>query len=215
MLQTAIEPKVGQERWAPIPEDFWKWIDRYTRWRARRASCQWGLNEAEIDDLQQELMIDLAKRWRWFDPRRSPSKAFVAMIVTNRLADMANNEVRRVRNIAPERHCESLDDEVRYLENGEMETSTRAQFVSEEDHRRRRQIRPRSDFERTMLQADVRNLVAKLPADLQQVCEAVMKYSVPDAARRLKIPESTLRAKLKRLRKHFADVRSYLDQPRR
>jgi len=197
-----------------MPEDFWKWVERYTRRRARRAATQFDLNAAEIDDLHQELMIDVARRWRWYAAHQGPDKAFVAMTVNHRLADLAKNKIRRVRDVRKERQCESLNEPVRCNEGGASETCERIDLVSEGDHDLRRQLRRRASLEQLALRLDVRHLVNKLPPDLQQVCEYLMQYNIPTTAKRLKIPLSTLRLKIRRLQEHFAELQDYLDQPR-
>jgi len=55
------------------------------------------------------------------------------------------------------------------------------------------------------------SLVAKLPEDMRRGCEAVIQYSVPKAAEKLNMPQSTLRDKLKGLRLYFAELQGYLN----
>lgn len=212
MLQMAREETASQDLWKPIPDHIWEWVDRYTRRRAWRTGQLFELNLAEIDDLHQELMCDVAKRWRRYKRQKSPVKAFVAMLVDHQLADFANNKLRRVRDVK-QHPCESLNDPVRRGDGGVTEVCERGELISEDVHQSRTQHYSRNPIEQMALQEDIRRLVAKLPPDLRQMCEYVMKYSIPTAANRLKIPLSTFRLKLKRLRKHFADLQCYLDQP--
>lgn len=202
------ERTVRENRWRKIPKDFWDWVENYTYRRAFRTGMCFDLNLAEIADLHQELMIDVAKRWRWYKRSKSPAKAFVAMTVTHRLADFANNKVRQVRDLEDE--TTSLDIPLFYDNGFSNVPCDRGELVTDDEYGLRRQIRRRSAQEEAELQMDVRRLVAKLPPDLRTICEYVMKYGVLNAAERLNYAESTFRKKLAALRNHFDEIKEYV-----
>ena len=72
MLQKLKKKGVPKSLWKAMPEDFWKWVERYTLRRAWRMRSEFELNRAEIDDPHQELMIDVARRWRWYKAKKGP-----------------------------------------------------------------------------------------------------------------------------------------------
>jgi hypothetical protein len=211
MLWKRVQEGDAEGLWKTIPRDLWTWIEKYTGRRARRIGWCFDLNAGEVADLHQELMIDVARRWRWYDPARKSEKGFVKLLVKHRLADFCDNGIRRVRDLRP--RPESLNDTVRVKAGGQDTDVERTQLVSEADTERLTHNRWPSRRRQFEMEQDVRCLVAKLPPDLRRICEALMHYNPRVAAQRLKIPESTLRDKLKGLRIYFARLADYLDVP--
>jgi RNA polymerase sigma factor (sigma-70 family) len=174
--------------------------------KVRRIGWLSDLNSAEKAELQQECLIDVARRWQYYDPRQCPEMAFVAMVVKNRIMDFYANRLKVVRDF--DEKLFSLDDPAKDEDGDKVESG---HLLPESAHEFRRNTRRRSRRETFELQHDIRHLVAKLPPDLQRVCEMLMRYSVAEAARRLKMPQSTLRDKIKGLKDHFKDVQDYLN----
>jgi RNA polymerase sigma factor (sigma-70 family) len=208
MLWKRVQEGDAEGLWKTIPPDLWTWIEKYTERKAKRVGRAFELNAGEVADLHQELMIDVARRWRRYDPARSPEKAFVALLIKHRIADFCDNGIRRVRD--PRQRAVSLNDTVRGQDDEPVE---RSRLVSEADTERLTHYRRPSRRRQFDMEQDVRCLVAKLPPDLRRICEALMHYNPRVAAQRLKIPESTLRDKLKGLRIYFARLADYLDVP--
>jgi hypothetical protein len=211
MLWKRVQEDDAEGVWKAIPHDLWTWIEKYTRRKARRIGWCFELNAAEVDDLHQELMVDVARRWRWYNPARGPAEAFVSKLAKNRISEFCDNGIRRVRDLRP--RPESLNETIRVKEGGQDTGVERAQLVSEADTERLTHNRWPSRRRQFEMEEDVRCLVAKLPPDLRRICEALMRYNPRVAAQRLKIPESTLRDKLKGLRIYFARLADYLDVP--
>src|SRR5690606_24018558 len=50
---------------------------------ARRTRYRLGLSAQDLDDLRQELLLDLIRRFPAFDPKRSPLEAFAQMVASH------------------------------------------------------------------------------------------------------------------------------------
>jgi RNA polymerase sigma factor (sigma-70 family) len=80
----------------------------YTRKRARQLARQYGLTAEEVQDCQQELRQDLAGRLQRYEQAKSPLHAFIAMVVSNKIASII--EQRMSRSQEHFRHQLSLDE---------------------------------------------------------------------------------------------------------
>lgn len=150
-----------------------------------------GLPASEREELEQDLRLQLIRRFRHFDAKRAPWHSFVTAVV-----DRCGLTLWRRLGRLP---CtESLD----VVSGDEFSPS---ELIASGEHVRRTGARSRSDLDAFGLEHDVAEVVAQLEAELVEFCEKLKEQSVAQAARELDIPRSTFRDRLERVREIFAD----------
>lgn len=219
----ALDERVPNFYDGPIPNDIARRAWVHIRWRATKLAKAYGFDRSTRDDIFDELWLDLLRRWPNYDPTKSEPQAFIASVVLNRIADIMAKRVMYLReqvfhemgtgDVDDSRKLTSLNTTVKVGKDKQKKVA-KYRLLPETIHERRLGYRRRSERELRELQYDVRRLVAKLPADDRYLCEMLMKFSVAEVGRRMKMPESTLRDKLKRLRKHFLELADYLNVKR-
>lgn len=187
-----------------IAESAWKLI----RSKVKKQAFKNYLDDSTRDDLEQEVWLDLLERWPNYDPAKGPAMKFVAMVVNHRIGEIMK---RRWDDINAKR----LNTPSLYKKVGKKKKRQLYQTITEDTLENTRfTYERRKPWEIAAMQSDVRALVAKLPEDLQEVCEQLMHHSVKQAARNLKMPESTLHDRIKSLRLYFARLQDYMDLKR-
>lgn len=192
----------------PIPNDIARRAWVLIRSRATRLCKAYRFDRSTRRDIRQELWHDLVRRWPTYDPSRSPAMAFVASVTRNRVFDIMAGRVGYLKEQLFSK-TSSLNKTITLRKS--KEEVERGDRLVEAVHERRTGVRRRGDREQAELRHDVQRLLAKLPADDRRLCEMLMQFSVAEAGRRLVIPESSLRDKLKGLRIYFANMASYFD----
>jgi RNA polymerase sigma-70 factor (ECF subfamily) len=64
---------------------------------ARRLEWRLRLPRGECEDLSQDLLIDLLRRLRAYDPERGSFEAFIQVVLTHRAARIASRDVKERR----------------------------------------------------------------------------------------------------------------------
>ena len=185
-------------------------IDKYTADLIRHKSHQLigkaGFVQADRADIEQELMLDLLRRMKHFDPAKAKRSTFMSRIVEHRISTMLEYRFAGCRDW---RKCrESLNEPIRQGEEGFAEkienVTSPTDFrwdssPSEIDHQHGRCI-------------DLRRVLEALPEEMRDICERLKSQGVTEVARDLKIPRTTLYGKLLKIRGIFqaAQIHEYL-----
>lgn len=138
------------------------YIRRHIRTKAYQLTQRPEFRSHEQDDLQQELSMEVVRRWPSFNPDRSSRRTFLSQVVNN-----------KVRKLIRDRNGVVGQFQTRQVPLD----SVGAECLS-------RTGRP--DVEQAALEMDVADVMGSLPYDLQEVCRDLMlgdgrmPHSIPD-----------------------------------
>ena len=159
----------------------------------RRKAKQFA--EADRDDIEQELALQLWRQHPKYDAARSSPQTFATRVVGSKAANLAAAR-KAAKRSAPLEPLSKRGETI----PGEVGDPSDFRAAS------------RRDSDDLALKHDVARLVAKLPADLQALCVALAAGTVSDAAKELGISRPGLYDRLERLRAQFErpELRQYL-----
>jgi RNA polymerase sigma-70 factor (ECF subfamily) len=166
--------------------------DDYATWYIKRKTDElvghFGIAESDRADIEQELALDLVQRWPKFDPGKSKPRTFITQVVRHKVSTIIRHrstEQRRFEQIGHVPIDRSIEEEVpRCFRTGLPE---------------------RIDQEYVDLSEDVAAVLAKLPAELRNICKQLRTESIAEVARQLGIPASTLRYRIRKIRGQFEE----------
>lgn len=175
----------------PTLDDF---AMRLIRRAARRLIGKFGFTAADRSELEQELALDVFRRLRSADQDLDEPNAFVTTVVKNSVMNLLEHRNAKKRRQPP---CRSLNAMIRGPEGGKVEL---AETINEDRRLAHRSCFDCGEQERQEMAHDVAEVLKRLPPDLRESVEALMRgeplNQVADAAG---IPRSTLRERLQRI----------------
>lgn len=180
-------------------------IDEYTvrliTFKARQLTAHPGFSDADREDLEQELLLDLLRRQPKYDPKRAQNSTFLARVVEHRAATLIEERKAGLRDYRLQAF--SLDD---HIDDEDGVRCERSETFDQDDYllRTGRQTRP-SDEMRD-LGIDVRSVVDQLPPKLRDLCQRLMRDSITDVSRETGMPRSTLYGIIGKVRAAFKDA---------
>jgi Sigma-70 region 2 len=154
-------------------------------YQARRVARTLKLSEPEREDAEQEILLVLLERRRFFDPARGPWTPFVHRIARQGAQSVADSLV------ATRKLYTSVEEPAEAAQ--ESETSTLADALQD----------PAAPTEAHILDTvSLMSFVATLPSDLRMVAEAALKADgdLPDAQRALGLSTSEFYRRLREIR---------------
>jgi RNA polymerase sigma-70 factor (ECF subfamily) len=187
-------------------------IDEYAirliRKKAGQLVGKVGFTEADREDLEQELIIDLLQRLSKFNPNRANRKTFITRVVTNRVATLIELQKTDRRNYRL--YSDSLND---YIDIGGGDLVEREVTIASDEYLQNtgRCSRPLRELEELSL--DIERIIAKLPPKTRNLCERLKREkTISDVAREMGITRETVYQSIKELRKSFekSGVKKYL-----
>jgi DNA-directed RNA polymerase specialized sigma24 family protein len=161
-----------------------------------------GFTVSDREDIEQELMLDLLRRLRRFNPKRAKRKRFVNRVIDHGVARLVEYQNAEMRDYS--RHGGSLSKKV---DSPEGERVERAELLDVQT------CHPgRADEETCQLEIDVEAVVAQLPGELRTIAIGLKTETVAGLARKMDIPRATLQDLVVKLRWRFAKgaMRKYL-----
>ena len=188
-----------------IARNTYEGIDKDTADLIRHKSHQLvgkaGFMQDDRADIEQELMLDLLKRMKHFDPAKAKKSTFMSRIVEHRISTMLESRHAACRDW---RMCrESLNDPIgegdeAFGERIENVTSP-TEFFGElhmdcVELRQGRGLDQRCSFD-------------SMPEDLRDICERLRGSTIAEVVQDLKIPRSTLYGKIRRIREIFKSTK--------
>ena len=181
---------------------------KLVRMKSRQLCRQPGFSPDDQQDLEQELMIELAQRLPTHDPDRATHEAFITWVVLQKIADLIRSQRTNKRRIDGE--AISLNDLVFTGEPGLSEE--RWATLDNEVFQEFTGSNHRSDEELTDLDIDLERVIENLPKELRHLCELLAKYSVVETARKLGVARSSLYRSIHELQDILdrAGLRDYL-----
>jgi len=179
-------------------ENRYEGIDQYAvriiKHKARQLVGKLGFTEADREDLEQEMIMDLLPRLPKYNPDRARRHTFIALVVENKVANII--EARKARG----RDCQfkfSLSD---LLEDKEGCSVERAETIDQDEYLRRTGRSSRPAAELRDLGLDFRKAVDCLPPGLRQLCRSLQNASVSEISRETKIPRRSIYESIQKLR---------------
>jgi RNA polymerase sigma-70 factor (ECF subfamily) len=146
-------------------------VDAYAmeriEYRLRVMSTWWDLSEQEKQDYRHDMVVQLLKAMRRFDPARAKRETFI-----NRVLDRYVKYIVRTRSAKQERPCETpiqFDDIAPGFEP--VVNDPPGGHGNEQSHRE--------------LRLDLEAAIARMPGRLQRVCELLKVYTPVEAAAQL------------------------------
>ena len=154
------------------------------RFNARRLACGRTLPGMEVEDYEQDLVADLLRRRRAFDPRLASFATFADRVVGHRISTMTSP----TRRLKAERNVVSLDAPVLDEDGNEQ---TLLDLLPDETL---------PTDESAAMKIDVGRFVEGLPRPLLDCCEVLLAGSISEGARTAGIHRSTAYERAARLR---------------
>ena len=161
--------------------------------RVRKLLGRAGLTKGDREDLEQQLMCDVLRRLRRFDPSRGAIGTFIARIVERHIAIILRDRRAPIRDYR--RNGCSLNDD---LTGEDGETVERADAIDAQVNRP-----GRSEEDRSQLILDVHQVVDGLPEDLRTLCVRLKAQTVTEISLQTGTPRTTLYDAIRRIRGHF------------
>jgi RNA polymerase sigma-70 factor, ECF subfamily len=180
-------------------------IDAYTvrlvTFKAKQLTLHPGFSDADREDIEQELLLDLLRRQPKYDPERAQNSTFVARVVEHRAATLIEERTACRRD----HRCQafSLNEPI---EEGGDACCERSETFDQDDYLLRTGRQARSSDELRDLGIDVRTVVDGLPDAMRSVCQRLMHDSVTDVSRDTGVPRSTLYGIIGKIRAAFKDA---------
>jgi RNA polymerase sigma-70 factor (ECF subfamily) len=180
---------------------------RLITFKAKQLTAHPGFSEADREDLEQELLLDLLRRQPKYDPSRAQNSTFVARVVEHRAATLIEERKAGLRDYRLQAF--SLND---HIEDEDGVRCERSETFDLDDYLLRTGRQSRSSDELRDLGIDVHSVVDQLPPKLRDMCQRLMRDSITDVSRETGIPRSTLYGIIDKVRAAFknAGLEDYL-----
>jgi RNA polymerase sigma-70 factor (ECF subfamily) len=201
---------MGRENRYPELDDF---AVRLIRRKARQLAGRVGFLQADRQDLEQEMAVDLLLRLPHYDPGLAKRETFITRLIDHRVATLIEAQKAGVRDFR--KRAGSLDERPPGEDGGPVDEPP---LLRERDYVRRVIAGARREEERRDLSADIERVLSTLPAggpvDLRVLCERLQSASVSEISREIGVPRSALYDAIHKLRVLFgrAGLAVYLER---
>ena len=170
-----------------------------------------GYTADDFEDIRQDMLVDLVKRLRKYNPGRSNFKLFVTCVIDRKAQNLIRYRESDIRDYRRE-DC-SLNEEVATSESDEL--VQRLNTIDQDDQDIRSGKCRRPSAERLQLRIDVEVALADLPPNLRRAAELLQTLPVSHVAHAMGIPQSTFyKYHLSQLREAFTAKGLNLYAPR-
>lgn len=182
-------------------------VVRIIRHKAKTLVGNYGFLEADRQDLEQELTLDVFRRLPRFDPTRAQLATFVTRLVDHRIANIIEERTAQKRDYRLCRRSlnESVGDE-------DGESTELQEIISQEDYLRRTGRFSRPVLEQGEQRRRVARVMEQLSPELRELCRCLGYESVLQISRRTGTPRWKINEARKQIRARFeaAGLREYL-----
>ncbi|MBF0339492.1 MAG: sigma-70 family RNA polymerase sigma factor [Magnetococcales bacterium] len=169
------------------------------RHHARRLVRSPGFLPADVEDIEQELMLDMHRRLARFDDSKAGVRTFIARVVVNHVATMLEG-LRQVRNGDIE--MISLHETVH---DGDGMVSELIDTISSSQSPWFTHGLPW--HESIDLQTDVSRLLARLPPSLRWLAERLMEETISELSTATGTPRHMLYVAVEKIRNKFNQIK--------
>jgi RNA polymerase sigma-70 factor, ECF subfamily len=180
------------------------YLRRLITCKVRKTIGKAGLTKSDLDDLAQDILLDIIQRLPSFDSRRSQHRTFFSRLVDHKLSNILRDRRTKRRDCS---RCQSLNTPL--VGN---EDCDHADLLAADTHGVRTGCVRRTDEEQTDLAADIAQIVARMPPEVQDLCQRLQSQPLAAIAREVGIPRTTLQQSVSKIRRRFEDagLREYL-----
>ncbi len=185
-------------------------IDRFTRGIIRRKVKQLigraGFTLDDGKDLEQDLFVRVLQSLPRFNPDRAHRNKFITAVVERHVANLLRNKQAEKRD---HRRICSLNVTLTVKDEGPTEL---AQTIGDHELDSRLGRQRRSDDELAQLAIDLADVIESLPDCWRTLLELRKSQTMPEIARKMGVPRTTLNEWVRRIRRRFeeAGLRDYL-----
>jgi RNA polymerase sigma-70 factor (ECF subfamily) len=201
-------------------ENYYPGLDEFAvkliKRKARQLAGRVGFLQADRQDLEQEMALDLLLRLPRYDPALAKRETFITRLIDHKIATLIEAQKAGVRDFRKD--AGSLDD--RPL-GDDGEPTDEPPLLRGRDYVRRAIAGARREEEQRDLRADIEKVLSDLPdggrVDVHFLCERLQSASISEISRETGLPRSTLYEAIQKLRDLFerAGLAVYLERPDR
>ena len=168
-------------------------IDAYAKalieCKARELIGTYDVQDADLQDIEQQLYLDLLERLPKYNPRKGKITTFMQRVVERKIANILR-DLNAGKQILMQTAV-SLHEIVGLDEFGDAVALS--ETIAADEHRGRMGKRLRPPDEEMALNSELHALLKSLPDQLQRVCRLIMAgHSMTEIARREGMSRSTL-----------------------
>jgi RNA polymerase sigma-70 factor (ECF subfamily) len=160
-----------------------------------------GLCEDDVPNVRQELLLDILHRLPNYNGERAGLKTFVTLVINNCVARIIERRESNRRNYHQEGG--SLDD---WTEDEDGRWTTFGATITEEEAVAPKGLVFRSAEEQADLVHDTRAVLARLPANLQELALRLQTQTVAEIAREMGLSRTTVYVWLEQLQTLFLEA---------
>lgn len=167
-----------------------------------------GFVEADRQDLEQEMVIDLLRRLPRFDPSLSKRETFITRVVEHHVATIVESQKAGIRDYR--RNAGSLDER---RADAEGKTSEGPPILDQAEYVRETIATAHRDEDLHALRMDMGRVMRELPIDLRALCERLQTSTVTDISKETGVPRGTVYEAVRKIRTRFerAGLAAYLE----
>jgi len=175
--------------------------------KARKLIGHAGFAPADLEDLEQDLMLDLHRRLPQFDPERASHNTFVARVVEHRVITLIDEQKAQSRDYRL--NGGSLNETV---STAECDAPERLEMLDEEDYLRRTGAWTGPVDERRDLAFDLGRILTNLTPEQRDLCTRLMTDDVTEIAADQGVSRFRIHRDIRKLRAVFeaAELKKYL-----
>jgi RNA polymerase sigma-70 factor (ECF subfamily) len=181
------------------------------KWKAKQLVGKYGFTDADREDIEQQLLLHLWRRWSGYNSNRHPD-AFAKVVVRNAVASLVERQ-RAIKRGGGRRQL-SLNDPV-----GEEEERTieHGDLVDQDSALRRLGRTQRPFTDEADLRLALKEVRDSLPPEAQELVDLLAKYNPTEISQATGIPRGTLLDRITKLRKPLSEagLEEFLPRSRR
>lgn len=193
-----------------LHDDFNEKLDQFTRGIIRRKVKQLigraGFTRHDCEALEQELILRVLQSLPSFDPAQAHRNVFITTVVERFVANILRDKQAPKRD---HRRISSLNVMITIADEGPTEL---AQTIGERELDARLGRKRLGDDELAQLAIDMADVIATLPENWRTLLELRKSRSMPQVAKEMGVPRTTLIEWMRHIRLRFerAGLRDYL-----
>jgi DNA-directed RNA polymerase specialized sigma24 family protein len=186
-------------------EDTDSFTNRRIRNKALQLSRHSAFNKSDHEDIEQELALEIHKKYPSHDPGRGTEEVFVACVIKSKALSLLRSRLAKKRDF----RCngKSLNETVPGKDSCEL-----SQTLASDILKRHKGYFSRSTEELTRLRFDVSEVIKQLPDDLRHLASLLQEMPKNAASKELGKSPRQVTNDVSRLRELFerAELRDYL-----
>jgi RNA polymerase sigma-70 factor (ECF subfamily) len=170
---------------------------------ARRLARNPGIFPADVEDLEQELMLDLHRRLDRFNSAKASINTFIARVIENHAATILDSSRQEKNGKMVSLHELVQNDDGDAVELIDTITASQSPWATH----------ALSWNESIDLQADVLRLLARLPPSLREIAQRLMEETVSELSASTSITRQAVYVAMGKIKSRFNKMESRKKSP--